>query len=316
MVVASTTDEIDGTLRRLRTLLVVTAAGAALLGALAVALMTRRGLRPLRRLSSAAREIERTGDPGRRLPVPPARDEVGELAETLNRMLGALDRARATERRFLADASHELRTPLTALRGNAAYVARHGADPAALADLERDAARLGALLDDLLALEREEAGERPTEPVRLDALVDDAAEAPDVAVARRDPVTIRGEPAALGGALRNLVENARVHGPPDGTITVGLERAGTTARLWVADEGAGIPPERVGDAFDRFWRGDEARERPGSGLGLAIVRATTERHGGRVTVQGSRVTLELPIVKDLSSPGATVAAVTDPRSDS
>ncbi len=314
VLVASTTGEIDRTLGRLRALLVISAAGAALLGALAVALMTGRGLRPLRRLASAAGEIERTGDPGRRLPVPAARDELGELAETLNRMLGSLERARETERRFIADASHELRTPLTALRGNAAYVARHGADPAALADLERDAERLGALLDSLLALEREEAAGRPAEPVRLDEIARAVAEQAGIELLRDDAVTVRGAPEALAGALRNLVDNARVHGPPGGTVTAGLQREGALARLWVADEGPGIAPHEAEKAFGRFWRGDAARDRPGSGLGLAIVAATAERHGGRVTVEGSRVTLHLPIVRDLSSHGASVGSATEERS--
>src|SRR5207248_1749680 len=80
-------------------------------------------------LADAAGAIERTGDPRRRLPQPQTRDEVGRLATTLNAMLGSLERARESERRFLADASHELRTPLTALRGNVAYLVRHGATP-------------------------------------------------------------------------------------------------------------------------------------------------------------------------------------------
>ena len=72
-------------------------------------------------------------------------------------MLASLERAREAEHRFVGDASHELRTPLTALRGNAAYIARHGADPAVLADIEAGAERLCELLDDLLALAREDA---------------------------------------------------------------------------------------------------------------------------------------------------------------
>ena len=87
-------------------------------------------------------------------------------------MLESLERARATERRFLADASHELRTPLTSLRGNAAYVARHGADAEALRDIEDDVVRLARLLDDLLALEREDGASRPVELVRLSEVVD------------------------------------------------------------------------------------------------------------------------------------------------
>ena len=96
----------------------------------AVALLMRRALRRSRRLAASAAEIERTGDPrpaAARDRQPS--DEVGRLATTLNAMLGSLERSREAERRFLADASHELRTPLTALRGNVAYLARHGATP-------------------------------------------------------------------------------------------------------------------------------------------------------------------------------------------
>ena len=117
--------------------------GAALLAAGLAALLTTRGLAPLRRLSSGAREIQRTADVSRRVPAPAvADDEVGELTTVLNEMLAALERAREGERRFLADASHELRTPVSALLGNAEYVANHGATPEALADLRADAARL------------------------------------------------------------------------------------------------------------------------------------------------------------------------------
>ena len=97
-----------------------------MLGAAAVALLLGRALRPLKRLASSAAEIERTADPGRRLPETSVDDEVGRLATTLNAMLGSLERSREAQQRFVADASHELRTPLTALQGNISYLARHG----------------------------------------------------------------------------------------------------------------------------------------------------------------------------------------------
>src|SRR5436309_474137 len=272
VLVGSSTSEIDDTLHRLRVLVALSAWGAALLGALAAAFLTTRGLRPLRRLSVAARGIEATGDAARRLPEAATDDELGELARTLNRMLAALERARETERRFLADASHELRTPLTALRGNAAYIARHGADPETLADLEADAARIGRLLDDLLMLERAAGGEAPHDAVALEDMVDEVARrAPDVDVAAREPAAASGERDALERALENLLENARVHGPPNGRITVELRAADGRARLSVADEGPGIPPGEADLAVRRFWRGSEAVGRPGSGPGPAIV---------------------------------------------
>ncbi len=315
VLVASTTGEIDGTLRRVRELVTLGALVAALLGALGAAVLTRRGLRPLGRLSAGARSIEETGDAARRLPPAAAEDEVGELTRTLNGMLAALERARDTERRFLADASHELRTPLTALRGNAAFVARHGADPEALADLEADAARLGTLLDDLLALEREEAGREPVEEVRLDELATAAGGADDVEVELEgsSPVVVRGERGALERALENLIANARLHGPEGAGIRVAVRTSGERALFSVSDGGAGIPPERVEEAFGRFWRGPQTAGRPGSGLGLAIVRATTERHGGTVHVDGARVTLDLPILKHLSRSASTVPGTPERR---
>src|SRR5207244_1670004 len=168
--------------------------------------------------------------PRARLPAPATDDEVGRLAATLNGMLASLERARESERRFVADASHELRTPLTALRGNVDFLARHGATPELVDELATGAERLSRLADALLALSREEAGRSPDEEVQLD------------------------QPAR---------------------------------------------------AFARFWRGDAGA--PGSGLGLAIVRATAERHGGRASVDGSRFTIELPALTDLSESGATTS---------
>ena len=143
------------------------------LASLGAALLTRRGLRPLSRLASAAGEIERTADPSRRLPEPATLDEIGQLTGVLNRMLASLEEARAGERRFIADASHELRTPVTALLGNVEYAARHGAEPDVLEDLRADASRLARLVDSLLVLERAGATDSvgAGEPVALDELV-------------------------------------------------------------------------------------------------------------------------------------------------
>ena len=307
VIIASSTSELEDTLAEVRALLVLSALVAAALAAVAAAVLMRRALRPVERLSRAAEEIERTGDPRRRLPVPRADDEVGRLADTLNRMLAALEDAREAERRFVADASHELRTPLTALRGNVAYVARHGANADVVADLEADAARLAQLIDDLLFLSREDAGEPPFEEVRLDELVRAAAEEdPAVVVEAAEPVGVRGDRAALERALDNLIQNAHGYGPAGGRITVSAEQKDGVARLNVTDEGSGLQPYEAEHAFERFWRGGHGR--PGSGLGLAIVRATAERHGGRATAQGSRFTIELPALKDLSRSPATTDA--------
>jgi two-component system OmpR family sensor kinase len=299
VIVAGSTADIDQTEHRLGLLLILCGAGAVIVGGGLAAFLTRRGTRPLRDLSSSAATIARTEDPARRLAEPVGPAEVAELAATLNGMLDALALSRERERRFLADASHELRTPLTSLRGNVEYVARHGADPEVIADLEADAERLGRLVEDLLALEREGGTERPREPVRLDELVEAAATArPRVTVTVDGPVTVSGEPDALARALDNLLDNAGRHGPDDGEVRVTLTHEGGEARLAVSDQGPGFATGTEEDAFARFWRGPAAGA-PGSGLGLAIVRATAERHGGRAWAAGSTVTVALPLAGEV-----------------
>jgi two-component system, OmpR family, sensor kinase len=297
VLVAASNEDIEGTEHRLGLLLVLCGAGAVIVGGGLAAFLSRRGTGSLRDLSSSAAAIARTEDPDRRLAQPVGPEEVAELAATLNGMLDALASSRERERRFLADASHELRTPLTSLRGNVEYVARHGADREAIADLESDAARLGRLVEDLLTLERESVAEQPRRPVRLDDLVRAAAtEHEDVVVAVDGPITVSGEPDAIARALGNLLENAERHGPAGGEVRIALRRSGSEAEVSVTDAGPGFAPGTEEAAFDRFWRGENVAA-PGSGLGLAIVRAMAERHGGRAWAAGSTVTFSLPILR-------------------
>ncbi|MDO8189517.1 HAMP domain-containing sensor histidine kinase, partial [Conexibacter sp. CPCC 205706] len=243
-------------------------------------------------------------------------DEIGRLTATLNAMLDSLAAARVRERRFVDDASHELRTPLTALRGNAAYVARHGADADALADIEADAARMAALLDDLLALAREDAAgggfttPTPGDPIAAAGEPLDLAELARAVAADHPRATVtaeggralvRGDRAALERALRNLVENAERHGPAGGPVAIAVAGGARSARLSVSDTGAGLTPEQAARAFQRFWRAEGAAA-GGSGLGLAIVRATAERHGGSASAAGATFTIELPRADPAAAP--------------
>jgi signal transduction histidine kinase len=299
VLVAGSLTEIERTLDHTRRLVALCALVAAALAAGLATLLTRRALRPLTKLSSGARAIERSGDPAERLPsTTTAKDEVGELANTLNAMLASLERAQEAEHRFVGDASHELRTPLTALRGNAAYIARHGPDPEVIAEIEAGATRLSELLDDLLALAREDAAAPAKgEPVRLSEL----ARGADEVIVEQD-VTVQVERAAFERAVENLVRNARKHGEGKITITVGAHDG--EAFISVEDEGPGIPPHEARKVFDRFARGSRAHGE-GSGLGLAIVKVIAERHGGRVEVEGAKFTLA---VKELSKSPRTTAA--------
>lgn len=295
VLVATATKTDQQNARHVRILVLASAAGAALLAIAIALLLTRRALRPLTDLSAAAHAIGETGDPGRRLPPASSSDEVGALSETLNAMLASLERASEAERRFVADASHELRTPLTALRGNAAYIAQHGANREVLSDIEEDAKRLSRLLDDLLALAREDAAGRGSgELVRLDQLAL-ARAGSRVTVDAPEPLSVRGDADALARAIGNLIENGLVHGPAGEPVSVVVREVDDRARVTVTDRGPGLSEADAEHAFERFWRAPVADAPNGSGLGLAIVRATAERHGGSVSVEGAAFTLDLPL---------------------
>ena len=295
VMAAAEVSDITTTTERLRRLLLITGLAATVLAGALAALLTGRGLRPLRRLSRAAAEIERTRDPSQRLPQPSAAEEIAGLTAVLNRMLDALESARESERRFLADASHELRTPIAALAGNLEYAQQHGADDELLADLRHDAARLARLVDQLLLLERQGHAVPASDTVDLAHLAREAAATSNrVDVEAPVPVTVRGDREALARALANLVENAFVHGPEGGRVRVTVETDHGRVMLSVSDEGPGPGPNERDHILERFWRGDAAAGRPGAGLGLPIVAAIARSHGGSVRVDGSTFTLDLP----------------------
>ncbi|MHB8692744.1 MAG: sensor histidine kinase [Solirubrobacteraceae bacterium] len=303
VLVASETSDIGDTLGHLAALIVLVGAAIAVGAVVVAAVLTRRGLTPLSRLAAGAREIELSADPSHRLPAGVgADDEIEALTGVLNRMLSSLERARESERRFLADASHELRTPVTTLLGNIEYTVRHGADDEVLADLERDAARLARLVDDLLALEREGARGSAVELVDVElaslarGVVSEYRESGEqrVSAGVLDELVVRGDAAALERALGNLVDNALSHG--EGEVSVSLLADGSVARLSVSDQGPGPDPEQRERLFERFWRGAGSERVGGSGLGLSIVAAIASRHGGTVSVEGSTFIVELPLL--------------------
>lgn len=311
----------DALLEQLRNQLLIGAL-IALVATVALTLPLVRGvLRPLRRMAAASRAIAE-GDLGRRVAVPESKDALADLAGAFNEMVGKLDAALASQRRFIADASHELRTPLTAL-GNGVEMLQMGVDqrdPASREKLLRlmsgEIARMGRLVDDLLtlsSLDRNLESALITKRLDLVALTAQIVDetrllAPDRTIEHRaqgnHPLFIRGDGDKIRQALLNLCANARAHTPAGGTIAIETRRSGDNARVIVSDTGSGIPPEALTRVWERFFRADPSRERRGAtggvGLGLAIVRAIIEAHGGTITIAstvgtGTTVTLDLPI---------------------
>jgi two-component system, OmpR family, sensor kinase len=317
----------DALLDRVRLLLSFGTLIAVAAGVLLTLPLVRGALSPIRRLALTSRRIA-AGDLGQRVEVPPSGDALAELAEDFNEMVSRLEAAIALQRSFIADASHELRTPLTALSGGVEMLQLgvDRADPEARARLLRlmggEIARMGRLVDDLLTLTHLDADPEHSlqlAPVDLGALAAQVVDetrllAPDrnvvLELAPGASVLVQGDADKLRQVLLNLCANARGHTPADGTITIGVRRERTRARVTVADTGVGIPPDALARVWDRFFRVDKARERRtsqgGLGLGLAIVRAIVEAHGGAVAIastvgQGTTVTLHLPLVPRATS---------------
>ncbi|HEY2939254.1 MAG TPA: ATP-binding protein [Gaiellaceae bacterium] len=267
----------------------------------------------LRAVESMRREAESVSaaEPGRRLPLPPARDEIHRLAQTLNGMLGRLESALARERRFVSDASHELRTPLAALRIELELALRRERTAEELEDALRSAAeeteRLSQLAEDLLVLARAEGGELPVRQERLAAgellagvrqRYERRASAADrpLEVRVEDGLELSADRRRAEQALGNLVENALRHGR--GRISIRAERRDGHVELHVRDEGPGFPQGFIAHAFEPFTRADQARSGGGAGLGLAIIDVIARAHDGRAHAAnvdgGADVWLELP----------------------
>ncbi len=290
-------------------------------------LLVRSSLKPVKQITAAAQQIGGQSI-DQRLPVERP-DEIGELAMTFNDLLGRLevaieerDQALEQQRRFLADAGHELRTPLTTIRGYARMLNDWALDDPTLARessaaIDRDAARMSRLVEQLLQLSRGDDLDSAPTLARTDlaALVRGAARDAErlatnpVSLAVTTPETAWAEVDAMQirQVLDILLDNALKYTPEGGTVEVRVSRSPGMATIRVTDSGPGIPEDQLPYIFDRFYRADPSRSTPGTGLGLAIAKQIVARHAGSLTAEnapagGASFTLRLP--SSGSSPAA------------
>ncbi len=322
--------DIDSTVHRLQATELIVFAIALLVTGIAAAGWVTLSLRPLRRVTSTAREV--TSLPlasgavelPHRVPETDPRTEVGQLGAAFNQMLGhvetALEQREGSEarlRRFVADASHELRTPLAGIRSYAELARRSTEEVPdevshALGRVESEAVRMGLLVDDLLLLARLDAG-RPLEQndVDLSRMVIEVTSDARVAGPEHrwsldlpdEPVIVRGDEQRLHHVVGNLLSNARIHTPAGTAVVVRLATdplSDHRVLLTVSDNGPGIPPELQAKVFERFVRADDSRSRAkgSTGLGLAIAHAVVKAHGGTLTLtsdpSGTQFRISLP----------------------
>jgi two-component system OmpR family sensor kinase len=310
VVVGESLEQRDRALEGLHTLLAIGGPLALLVASIAGYAVAAAALRPVERMRRRAAEL--TGEAEGRLPVPPSRDEIARLGDTLNAMLGRLQAVLARERSFVSDASHELRTPLAILRTELELALRGRSTRTELEDAVRSAAeeteRLNQLADDLLVIARSDQGRLPVRPAELDAreLLDSVAhrfaararaEARTLSAHAPDGLVLTADRARLEQALANMVDNALRHG--GGEVVLSAASQNGHMELHVRDRGPGFPDSFLPSAFERFSRADEARSRGGTGLGLAITDAVARAHGGEAHATnreegGADVWLELP----------------------
>ena len=292
VMVGAELEGVDDPVAAVRNVLAVGLPILVVLAAAVAWLNTTQALRPVERIRSRAAGISGS-TLSDRVPVPDARDEIHDLAETMNSMLDRLEVHSASMRQFTADASHELKSPVANIR---AII--DTADLSERPDLVRkrlghETDRLGNLVENLLYLAAADEGRAPVAQVGsvdLDDLIFDEAEIlASSATARVDvsgvaPVTVQADREMIRRVIRNLGENARRYA--SSTIWIGVAEDGDGAVLTVADDGPGIPDDDHERVFERFTRLDEARDRGagGTGLGLSIVRSIAEVHGGSATV--------------------------------
>jgi signal transduction histidine kinase len=313
VVTAQSTAFIEQRMEELVAVLFVAGVITLLVAAIVGWFVTRRALRPIRRLAETTDRIGSTGDLSQRLPEVKHRDEVGVLTRSFNAMLDRLEDSQArlgrsleSQRRFVADASHELRSPLTTIRNNAGFLVDRpdagDTDRAeAISDIAAEADRMSVLVDDLLALARSDAGVVVgSEPVDLVELVGAVLHhVPPASVELQAPerAEVPGDRAALHRMVRILVDNAIKHG--GGSVDIAIAPVDAGWRLSVADRGPGFPPEDLVRVFDRFYRADPSRASEGSGLGMAIARGIADAHRAAMVAAnrpggGAVIEVELP----------------------
>jgi signal transduction histidine kinase len=324
VVVARSPGPLYQVLHRLRRVLSGGAAVALLVTGLAIWLTVRAALGPLVRLAAAAASIARSQDHSGRVGNTGRRDEIGQLATTIDAMLQALENshrdiqhANQTQRRFLADVSHELRTPLTIMLSSLELVDKVGeTDPdfrqGALDDMRAEVQRMARMVTQLLIMAR--TGTNATaanRPLLIGEVVADVCRRWDHTNGKAtlecsgfeelSEAVVNGNEDYLRQLLMILLDNAFKFTPDSGTVHVRGAVDGGEVRISVVDTGSGIAAGDLPHVFDRFHRTRDSNDRHGVGLGLSIARHIAEQHGGEIEVEselghGSRFTVNLPLM--------------------
>jgi signal transduction histidine kinase len=308
------------TLTHLLTYSLLTLAGVMLLAAGAGWIVAGGILRPVHRLTAAARTASEQ-NLSQRIALQGPHDELRELADTFDTMLERLDRAFAGQRQFIANASHELRTPLTVMR-TAIDVVFAKPEPtrdelvSMAADVRQAVDHAERLIEALLVLARTNQTRTLTDALDLAAIAEDALEgrtAHDVTTIttlHQAPVT--GDGVLLERLIANLLDNAERYNVAGGTVTIATTTEDGASLVRVINSGQVVPPDQVDRLFMPFTRLDDRIGHDGFGLGLTLVSSIAALHGGAVDATampggGLNISVRLP-QRDTTVPPARAAA--------
>ncbi len=249
-----------------------------------------RILRPVHRLTAAARAAT-DQNLSQRIALQGPRDELRELADTFDTMLERLDRAFTSQRQFIANASHELRTPLTLMRTAIDVVlakpeATRDEFMSMAADVRDAVDHSERLIDVLLMLARNDQARTLTEPLDLAAVTEDALEertANGIAtITTLEEAPVTGDGMLLERLVANLLDNAERYNVAGGNVTISTATDGEASLVRVVNTGPVVPPGQVERLFLPFSRLDDRTRHEGFGLGLALVSSIATVHNGSV----------------------------------
>ena len=297
----------SATLAHLLVYSLLTLAGVALLAAAAGWIVAGRILRPVHRLTAAAREASEQ-NLSQRIALQGPRDELRQLADTFDTMLERLDRAFTSQRQFIANASHELRTPLTVMRTAMDVVlARPEPTRAELvsmaAEVRQAVEHSERLIEALLVLARNDQARALSDPLDLAAVAEDSLEGRPAGgirtTATLDEAPVTGDRVLLERLVNNLLDNAERYNIAGGTVTISTSAHDATSVLRVVNTGAVVPADMVEHLFLPFTRLDDRTRHDGFGLGLTLVSSIAAVHDGTVHATavptgGLDITVRLP----------------------
>ena len=280
-----------------------------LIGSIALPLVVRRSLKPLKEVTQAVEDIS-LADLSARVPVPATGDEVAELASEFNRMIDRIAQDEETRRRYLAAISHEVRTPLAIAEGHLEMWETLGpAEGQSASDMahtvQRELERLRRVLDDLLAVARgaDDLAVR-SEPVFLPDVIDSLQSRitglghAEIEIQAPPPDVVLGDQARIEQTLLNLLKNAVEHNRDGTHVVLSTRVKGDQIVFTVADNGSGIPDELCPRVFEPFVSSRDSSADRIAGLGLAVVQSLTRAQGGTVALDssssGTTIEIQLP----------------------